>query len=362
MVRSLPLAMWPSDDRRAWTAACRPDVRLQQGGRAGHLKPGTRADLARRYGYFLQALHEAGRLNVTAAAGTQVTPEAIETFLACARPRWSSVTLSQSVFKVRRMAELLAPQLNFDWLGNIEANLRFRARPRSKYDRLVHSATLVEAGLTLAQQGELSQHLRPRERARLVRDGLMVALLALCPIRLGSLASLTVGETFQKVGARWWIVLGAEHTKSGKPDQRPMPELLDGALTSYLERHRPVLLGSLEQGVSVGPLWVSVTGGRLTYSAVHVAVMRTTRVTIGTAVNPHAFRMAAATTAAYEAGDTPHLGSAMLDHEDPRTTEASYRRTRSIQASLVFGKLLRRRKSKSQVPDQIGEQEYAPNT
>ena len=51
-VRSLPLDLWPEADRNAWNAACRPAARLKRGGAAGHLKPVTRDDLARRYGYF----------------------------------------------------------------------------------------------------------------------------------------------------------------------------------------------------------------------------------------------------------------------------------------------------------------------
>ena len=51
-VRSLPIEQWPAADRLAWIAACRPAERLKPGGAASHLKPISRDDLARRYGYF----------------------------------------------------------------------------------------------------------------------------------------------------------------------------------------------------------------------------------------------------------------------------------------------------------------------
>lgn len=55
-IRSLPLEHWPEADRLGWTAACEPGQRLTRGGSASHLASVTQADLARRYGYFLDFL------------------------------------------------------------------------------------------------------------------------------------------------------------------------------------------------------------------------------------------------------------------------------------------------------------------
>src|SRR5215204_6943086 len=106
MVRALALQDWPTSDRVAWDAACEPTVRLRRGGRAAHMRPETQRDLARRYGYFLHYLVTTGKLDPAASAGTQLTPEAVEGFIAFARQHWSSVTLAQSVFKLRRVAEI----------------------------------------------------------------------------------------------------------------------------------------------------------------------------------------------------------------------------------------------------------------
>ncbi len=83
------------------------------------------------------------------------------------------------------------------------------------------------------------------------------------------------------------------------------------------------------------------SGARLTYSGVGLAILETTRETLGIPVNPHAFRMAAATTAAYRARGEPHLGSALLQHTDPRVTEEHYTRASSIDAVLSFGEIVR---------------------
>jgi integrase len=90
-----------------------------------------------------------------------------------------------------------------------------------------------------------------------------------------------------------------------------------------------------------GPLWVSDSGRRLSYSAVGVVILETTRDRIGVPVNPHAFRMAAATTAAYQAPEEPHLGSALLHHTDSRVTEEHYTRVSSIKAVVRYGEIVR---------------------
>jgi len=54
-------------------------------------------------------------------------------------------------------------------------------RPRSKSDRWVLTEVLVEAGLTLVTEAENSRKMSKLAQARQVRNGLMVAMLAMHP-------------------------------------------------------------------------------------------------------------------------------------------------------------------------------------
>jgi hypothetical protein len=65
----------------------------------------------------------------------------------------------------------------------LEKDLSLIMRPRSKFDRLVLAEILVEAGLILMNEAETSPRLTSLARARQVRNGLMMALLGMCPIR-----------------------------------------------------------------------------------------------------------------------------------------------------------------------------------
>ena len=59
-----------------------------------------------------------------------------------------------SVYKLRRAAQLIAPAADFAWLAEIEKDIALVMVPRSKADRLVLTERLVEAGLTLIQEAE----------------------------------------------------------------------------------------------------------------------------------------------------------------------------------------------------------------
>jgi hypothetical protein len=63
--------------------------------------------------------------------------------------------------------------------------------------------------------------------------------------------------------------------------------------------------------------------------------------TLGVAVNPHRFRKADATSAALYAPQSPHLGSALLHHSDPKVTQEHYNRASSLSVAHDFAKLVR---------------------
>src|SRR5581483_1570613 len=288
--RSLPFEEWPPADRAAWEAACRPAQRLKRGGAASHLKEITRRDLVRRYGYFLDYLRRVQVLPDAVAAAGYVTPERVEPFVEELRNRVGSVTLYATVYKVRRMAQLLAPEQDFTWLCEIEKDLALVMRPKSKADRLVYANVLVEAGMTLMVEAEAATHRSALARARQYRNGLMVAMLALHPLRLKNFSALEIGSTFGRVNGAWWIILSAKDTKENRPDERQIVRFLVRWIERYLDIHRPILARNRQ----VTALWLSSNdGGAMTYSAVERAIDSTTLSTVGIKVCPHLFRASA---------------------------------------------------------------------
>jgi integrase len=335
--RSLPVGEWPEADRRAWEAACRPGSRLKPGGAASHLAEVSRDDFARRYGAFLGFLQRSARFDRGAAAATQVTLSNVEAYIADLKDRVRSVTVWNCIYKLRRAAELLAPTTDFSWLAEIEKDLALVMEPRSKFDRLVFIGRLVEAGLTLVAEAEAFANTN-LARARGVRNGLMIALLALCPIRPKNFAGLEIEHTFKEVDGSWWIALPGNLTKSRRRDERRVPAWLNRYIDAYLNQSRPVLLRSRP---STNALWISsTTGRRMTTKNLGTLISKITLETVGVDVSPHLFRTAAASTAAAYGGNTPHLASALLNHTDPRVTEEHYNRASTMNAAAAYARII----------------------
>lgn len=337
-VRSLPVSHWPAADRAAWQEACRPSVRLKRGGAASHLRPVTQKELSKRYGLFLDFVSRSGGFNLSVGAGAMVTLRHLEGYITELKARTSSVNVYGSIQKLRRMVQLIAPARDIGWLVDVERELSTEKRPRPKWDRVVYADVLVDAGLTLMAEAEIAK--RPKlTRARMFRNGLMIAILGYCPIRLKNFAALEIGRSFVNVDSTWWIVLTAAETKEKRRDERPVPDELTTWIERYLEIHRPTLAHGK---ANIDALWVAIDGKSMSYASMGELITEITRMTVGVAVSPHLFRAAGVTTLATRAGNKPHAGSALLHHRPGPVTQENYNRALCITAGKSLASVNRR--------------------
>jgi site-specific recombinase XerD len=272
----------------------------------------------------------------------------VEAYVAELKGRVSSVTVYGSIQKLRRFVQLIAPGRDIDWLTSIERQLASEMRPKSKWDRVVYTEVLEEAGFTLMAEAELSK--RPKlTKARMFRNGLMIALLAPCPIRLKNFAALAIGRSFVNVDGDRWIVLSAAETKEKRQDERPVPRELNTSINSYLEIYRPILARGRAE---TDALWLAIDGRPMSYASIGELITETTRMTVGVSVNPHLFRTAAVTTLATRAGDHPHVGGAILHHKPGPVTQEHYNRASCISAGKSLGAVHRRYRHNGSAPGQ----------
>ena len=122
-----------------------------------------------------------------------------------------------------RRAEQLASRSDLTWLKEIERDLALVAIPQDKFPRVVMSERLVVAGLSLCLEADIQVFGSPQRRALQARNGLMVAMLALCPIRRRNYAALELNGSLLRQDHSWWVVL--ERTKSRRRDERPLPSI-----------------------------------------------------------------------------------------------------------------------------------------
>jgi hypothetical protein len=98
--------------------------------------------------------------------------------------------------------------------------------------------------------------LSPRTRALRYRDGLLIAFLALRPVRLANLAAMSLDRHLEFNEEGVWVRFAAAEVKNRRPLEFPWPTILLAPLRAYLEVHRPVLL----EGADTPILWLGRLG------------------------------------------------------------------------------------------------------
>ncbi len=207
----------------------------------------------------------------------------------------------------------------------------------SRGGRPVLSGELVDLELRLMEKAR-----QKRNEVRYLgqyRDGLLIAFLALVPIRLRNLADLALGRTLIKIGSGWMVRFPPETTKTHRTLEYEWSTFLVPALEDYLTTYRPLPIQrdgrwNREAGES---LWISLDGSPMPFGAISDRLTRQTRAAFGYAIRAHAFRHAAVTTLALDDPDHVLAGAPLLGHTSFSTTEQSYNVAKSLEASRAFG-------------------------
>jgi len=231
--KALPFADWPKADRETWTAAQATAGLFDDGGVASHLSAQTREDLTRRYAYFLSFLARQGRLDPRKPAAAAVTEQNILDYVHSLEPRVSSVTLAQSLYKIRRVASCLSPDKDWRWLQRLCRRLDRRAKPRDRRGDVVEIKALFRLGRQLMDQADNGDTSAPLSRALLYRDGLIIALRTADPLRqrkhYGSRNGPDLGQGWR----------GVEHRHPCGRDEKSSPASRHSARLGYV-LHRPL--------------------------------------------------------------------------------------------------------------------------
>jgi hypothetical protein len=161
-----------------------------------------------------------------------------------------------------------------------------------------------------------------RLRARLYRDGLMIALLANRPQRPANLVQLTLGRELVRHGAGWCLEIPGADTKTGASIELPWPEDLLPALEAYLTSWR-LQLARVGRCDGCGALWLGSRGRGVSCQQAYSQIAAHTRAACGRAVNPRLFRDAAVTTVACDRPAHVRLATTERHYNLARTAEAA---------------------------------------
>jgi integrase/recombinase XerD len=132
-----------------------------------------------------------------------------------------------------RMLSVLEPDRDWGPLARVYNRLRQTAAPsRDKLSRLVRASDLFTLGLRLMDTCEEGAD-RPQYVPLRYRDGLLIAFLIACPMRLKNLANLVIGQHLVFDGDGYRLKLSAAETKTGRPYVAAVPPELTPCIDGF---------------------------------------------------------------------------------------------------------------------------------
>jgi integrase/recombinase XerD len=325
-----------------WRALVEPGVHiLEDAGPRASWAPRTQDKKIQSYGYWLNFVSLRFPELLALAPCARIKASIVAAWLDLMSTLVSSYTRLMRVVDLMTIATGAAPGCDWGFLRRLVARLDHVAVPsKDKATRVRSTAALLDIGMRLMQEAVSVSADPYRQREIRYRDGLMIAFLALRPMRLRNLAGLELSVTLLEIDGRHHIVFPAEQVKNRKPLEIDWPVELEPALRDYLEVYRSRLLGARASSF----LWIKANGAPLLEAGIFVAITGRTKAGLGVSINPHLFRDCAATTVACE--DPAHVGisTCLLGHASTATTDKFYNQASSLSASRVYQEMLTRQR------------------
>jgi integrase/recombinase XerD len=321
-----PVADWPE----AWQKAWRSRVEVDRPGRFLDLDADAvdwSADyctkIERAVGRFVGSCRRRGE-------PVEPTKAALAGFIHELEARGCSmVSVAIYLADLRRGMEVLCPDADLHCLRRAAARARRHARPDDKAMRVADSRDLKSVGTRMMREAAA---LAPGPRAALqFRNGLMIAILSMRPVRVRNLSEteVDVNVGLDDHGGAW---IRYSTSKNDRPYAAPLDADLAPFVRTYLERMRPVLL----RGARTQAFWIDRYGKPLGRKEMTRVVTSNTRRHFGRPLSPHLFRHSLLTTLTTITPTAVTLGAALLGNVDGPTVRRHYDLARSSAASRTL--------------------------
>jgi integrase/recombinase XerD len=340
----MPLCDWPEADQRLWLAGRAPSDVLSEefGVRSTHAAISNRKT-EKGYGRFLTYLARGESRCLIDPPAARITPARVKAYIDhLSSLKNSTATILSRLHELYDAAKVMGADQDWSFIKKIASKIRARHRPARDKRNLILTEDLLDLGFALMEEAKAKQGLCA---AILYRDGLIVAFLSLVPLRRRNLEGLRLGQNLIEANGHWTVSLKAEETKTHAPLEMDWPDLLVGPLAIYLEVHRPLLTSRDGRwSKSVGDaLWVSKDGSPMTQMAIYDRIRARTMAAFGTAINPHLFRDAAATTMAIADPEHVRISAPLLGHRSFTTTERYYQQATGYEAQRAYHRVVLRK-------------------
>lgn len=332
-----PVALWPAQDQDLWNRALQPrSIFDDEGGELAVMSEASRTKYAKGWGRWLAFLedHEPAALDL--APGARCTKARIQAYIDHLRGSGNAAsTLVNRLQELSVVAQIMDPGFDAAFLGRSAAILRAGAAPVRSKAHVRPSNELVDLGFRLMERAHDPLSVA---HAVIYRDGLLIAYLALHPVRRRNLAAFYLGRNLIRLSNGYRLVFAPSETKTGEAYEAPLAEVLVEPMNHYLQVWRPLLAGRTGRWTSeVGQaVWVSVDGSPMTQEGLSGRIERHTAEAFGKAMSPHRFRDAAATTLVIADPARVRAAAPLLGHRSLATTEKHYIQAKGLQAQRSF--------------------------
>jgi len=340
--RELPFETWPCHHRDRFDAAFRLSADpFDDHGPGAHLRPATIKSMRQAYARFLGHLRDIDLALLDVPIEHSLTPPCFKGFCHRLEETNSTVSVASIAGKLYMTVRHVAPSHDCDWLRVVVRRLEAKAVPRHRPAIAFTSDRLIDIGLALMKKAEAQSAIDAAKRDRpqlrtavLYRDGLLLCLEALIPLRVSNLALLSFGTTLRKEADCYWILIDGEDTKNGDPIEAELPAWLSAHIDRFVERYRPAFVRAC--GTTL--LFTSAKHERLTEVGLAAAFKKRVAQSTGVAISIHRARHIAATTIAIADPANVSVASDLLSHRSEKITESYYIMATGIEASRMVAR------------------------
>lgn len=332
--RCLKVQEWPPTDRALWQRILVTGNPFEENGAAAHWRKDTCHKNRKGYGRWLTFLSNHGIPLSDEPPGDRVALKNVRAYLdELVRHEVSTYTRRNRLLELYAVISAMHPDRDWQWLREAAARVERAGAPKTaKRERIISTQKILHSGLALMEEARSMAETDQRYWKARYRDGLMISLLALRPLRRRNFAAIEIGRHLVVMTGGLTLVFDAEETKTHVTLEFSVPDCLNVPLTYYIDHVRPDLL----QGQRTKRLWISERGKPMSAQAVYHRITKVTARVLGRPLNPHLFRDCLATTWAEEDPRHSRGAAALLGHRSFRTTERHYLHAEARRASRSY--------------------------
>ena len=243
----LPYADWPEDDRTRWEAAFKAGNDLFDD---RDLQPISRSGRGCSYSMPMENFSLFSRL-VTVACSRALplngsTARSSKTMSSGNQRSCGGITLGIYLYHLWFTLRYICPSEDWSWLLTISKRISGSGETKATETSSGNKRDSLCARHRIDGPCSSPAVSQPRagECKLPIRDGLIIALLALIPLRRRTLAALRIGKHLVRSGDQWVLDIPAEDIKTKRPLEYPISAELSERIDIYLNQIRPRILGA----------------------------------------------------------------------------------------------------------------------